>query len=138
MMAEHWIYPHTGNRVSDGDSLLIRFRLFSDPYANGWGWAIDDLKINPLVDKIDEIPDSDFSIYPNPGNGIATVRINCTAGTFPATISIFNTIGQPVMRNLPLTDRQMTIDISHLAGGLYFIVIDCGNRIRTLKYNLIK
>ncbi|MFN8209138.1 MAG: hypothetical protein U0T82_17285 [Bacteroidales bacterium] len=28
-----------------GDTVLIRFRLFSDPYANGWGWAIDNLGI---------------------------------------------------------------------------------------------
>ncbi|MGF1532321.1 MAG: T9SS type A sorting domain-containing protein [Bernardetiaceae bacterium] len=28
-----------------GDQVLIRFRLFSDPFARGWGWAIDDLRI---------------------------------------------------------------------------------------------
>ena len=30
---------------SENDTILIRFRLFSDPYTNGWGWIIDDLKI---------------------------------------------------------------------------------------------
>jgi len=28
-----------------GDEVLIRFRLFADAAANGWGWAIDNLKI---------------------------------------------------------------------------------------------
>lgn len=34
-----------------GDEILIRFRLFSDPAAAGWGWAIDNLKI-----QIDDEP----------------------------------------------------------------------------------
>jgi len=28
-----------------GDVIMIRFRLFSDPLAVGWGWAIDNLRI---------------------------------------------------------------------------------------------
>ena len=34
-----------------GDEVVIRLRLFSDPFAAGWGWAIDNLKI-----QIDETP----------------------------------------------------------------------------------
>jgi hypothetical protein len=33
------------------DEVVIRFRLFSDPFAAGWGWAIDNLRI-----QIDETP----------------------------------------------------------------------------------
>ncbi len=32
--------------VEPGDFIIIRFRLFSDPFANGWGWAIDNLEIS--------------------------------------------------------------------------------------------
>lgn len=28
-----------------GDEVAIRFRLFIDPFSSGWGWAIDNLKI---------------------------------------------------------------------------------------------
>lgn len=28
-----------------GDTVLIRFRLYSDPSAAGWGWAVDNIKI---------------------------------------------------------------------------------------------
>lgn len=34
-----------------GDEVVIRFRLFSDSFASGWGWCIDNLKI-----QIDETP----------------------------------------------------------------------------------
>jgi hypothetical protein len=39
------------NAFDTGDEVVIRFRLFSDPFAAGWGWCIDDLKI-----QIDETP----------------------------------------------------------------------------------
>jgi hypothetical protein len=38
-------------KFAAGDEVVIRFRLFSDHGAAGWGWAIDNLKI-----QIDEIP----------------------------------------------------------------------------------
>lgn len=39
------------NKFNPDDEVVIRFRLFSDPFAAGWGWAIDNLKI-----QIDETP----------------------------------------------------------------------------------
>ncbi len=35
------------NNFSAGQKILIRFRLFADVSANGWGWAIDNLSIQP-------------------------------------------------------------------------------------------
>jgi hypothetical protein len=34
-----------------GDEVAFRFRLFSDPFSVGWGWSIDNLKI-----QIDDVP----------------------------------------------------------------------------------
>lgn len=39
------------DKFAAGDEVVIRFRLYSDPGAAGWGWAIDNLKI-----QIDETP----------------------------------------------------------------------------------
>jgi hypothetical protein len=46
------------NKFDTGDEVVLRFRLFSDPLAAGWGWAIDNLKI-----QIDETPPSIFHIH---------------------------------------------------------------------------
>ncbi|HEU5289897.1 MAG TPA: T9SS type A sorting domain-containing protein [Cyclobacteriaceae bacterium] len=40
-------------KFDTNDEVVIRFRLFSDPFAAGWGWAIDNLKI-----QVDETPPS--------------------------------------------------------------------------------
>jgi hypothetical protein len=50
-----------------GDTITIRFRLFSDPFAVGWGWAIDNLKIQQLaVSSVDFELDNLIQVYPNP------------------------------------------------------------------------
>lgn len=33
------------DKFDTGDEVVLRFRLFSDPGAAGWGWAVDNLKI---------------------------------------------------------------------------------------------
>ncbi|MBX2967798.1 MAG: zinc-dependent metalloprotease [Cyclobacteriaceae bacterium] len=57
------------DKFDTGDEVVIRFRLFSDPFAAGWGWAIDNLKIQidetpPLVlhDHIDYVTEGTESI----------------------------------------------------------------------------
>ena len=54
MLQNHTIFLRPSANIPAGDTLLIRFRLYSDPFANGWGWVIEDLKINPLVDAVEK------------------------------------------------------------------------------------
>jgi len=44
------LIPHTIDLLDTfdpGDTIFIRFRLFSDPGVVAWGWAIDDIVIQP-------------------------------------------------------------------------------------------
>ncbi len=138
MMLPHYFYPRISDKISDGDSLLIRFRLFSDPYANGWGWAIDDLKINPLIDQAEEISSMGIKIFPNPGKGLFTFEINNGSGIRPLRISVYNLSGQSIMQNILFNEERITIDISGYPEGMYLISVNDGNSIKVLKYSLIK
>ena len=60
-----------------------------------------------------------ISIYPNPADGIITLRHNF--GT-SALLSITNLIGQCVITE-QLTNNEQTIDISKLQNGIYFATI---------------
>jgi hypothetical protein len=42
------------DKFSPGDEVVFRFRLFSDAFGNGWGWAIDNLQIQ-VDDKGPEV-----------------------------------------------------------------------------------
>lgn len=55
---------------SAGDIVLLRFRLYSDAAATGWGWGIDDLRIQIADEDGDgfdaavDCDDTNASIYP--------------------------------------------------------------------------
>ena len=66
--------------------------------------------------------ESDFSIYPNPSNGI----INVQAAERINTVNVYNMIGNLVMvRNI--SNTQTTLDIEKLTNGIYFIELNFDN-----------
>ena len=138
MLVQHTIFPRTTSNISAGDSLIVRFRLFSDPYANGWGWVIMDLKIGPLIDQVENVTTEPMVIYPNPGNGLITVRKAGESSGKPKRISIFNSTGTCILSDITFNEPELQIDISGYPSGMYFIVIHSDHGIRTLKYTLIK
>lgn len=86
-----------------GDEVLIRFRLFSDPGAAGWGWAIDNLNIqiddippnlahNHVNYKIGTVTPMSFTVSATDGSGLKTLAIEYKVNTgsvvsVPFTIS---------------------------------------------------
>lgn len=75
----------TTDFFSAGDVVLIRFRLFSDAAAVGWGWVIDDLKIQEGALGIDKysLNKVELSVYPNPIS-------NNTVIDFPEKLRVSN------------------------------------------------
>ena len=66
--------------------------------------------------------ESNFSIYPNPSNGI----INVQAVEKINTVNVYNMIGNLVMvRNI--SNTQTTLDIEKLTNGIYFIELNFDN-----------
>lgn len=74
------------NKFNPGDEVVFRFRLFSDPFAAGWGWCIDNLKIQvddtpPKVahDHIDYLKDEEdaltIAIAASDASGIASLKV---------------------------------------------------------------
>lgn len=118
--------------------MLVRFRLFSDPYANGWGWCIEDLHIGPVIDNVNEITVSPAVIWPNPGRGIINLRVPPGTAPEPLKYSVYNATGTCIITSFTDGSPETAIDISSYPSGLYFIVLHQGTRIQTLKYNMIK
>ncbi len=140
MLHKHTIFYRPSDKISAGDTLLLRFRLYSDPFANGWGWVIEDLKINPLIDAVEKIKNDEVKIYPNPGNGLINIS---TAGKGnetgkPLRFSIFNSAGICIIKDKTYGDSGSLVDISNYSSGIYVIVLYSDDGIRTIKYSLIK
>jgi len=140
MLLKHTIFYRSSDKISEGDTLLLRFRLYSDPYANGWGWVIEDLKINFLVDVVEKISYEPVKVYPNPGNGLIKISSDRTGFEIskPLLYKIFNSAGFCIKNDHTSGGSETLVDISGYPTGIYFIVLYCDDGIKTIKYSLIK
>ncbi len=101
-----------------GDEIVIRFRLMSDALTYGWGWSIDNLKI-----QIDETPPTllhdqvDFVYYKSPGFDL-TVKATDASGV--KTLSIDYSINNGAISNqaFPVLPKIDQYDFNFPLSGL--------------------
>ena len=109
------------------DTILIQFRLYSDPYAHGWGWTIDNLRIQTPVSVPPVIlSPGNILVYPNPFNDILNTTILAKNNIEELTIEIINIYGQKIAsaqnKNV-FGEIKIETDLSYLTSGMYFIVV---------------
>jgi hypothetical protein len=140
MLQKHIFLYKPTDKISAGDTLLVRFRLYSDALANGWGWVIEDLKISPLVDAISETTTQKIKVYPNPGNGIIKISTEIyDNGNFkPLHYDVFNAAGIRLINAATSGSGGILINISDYPPGMYIIVLYLEKGIKTFKYSLTK
>jgi hypothetical protein len=140
MLKKHTFLYRPSDNISAGDTLLLRFRLYSDPFANGWGWVIEDLKINPLIDAVTEINNHPVTVYPNPGVGLIKLStdIQGIENYKPLRYSVFNIAGICLINARTSGSSETLVDISSYPAGMYIIVLYLDDGIKTIKYSLIK
>ena len=129
-----------------GEQILIRFRLFADQLSYGWGWAIDNLRIqappaSPVL-GIDPAKDILVNLYPNPVN---TGLVRITADLPKPLAEVAVTVSQPtgqVVRQFTLkvggTHLSEQLDLSQLPAGLYFLQLKADALILTRKVIIVK
>ncbi len=112
---------------SEGDTILIRFRLYSDPYAYGWGWAIDNLQVQvPVSVSNISLSPGNVLVYPNPFGGSFKVTTDSQDFIDLLQFDVYNMHGQKVKSLLhknvtgPLTSE---ITIENGNPGIYLLVV---------------
>ncbi|MCX6301623.1 MAG: T9SS type A sorting domain-containing protein [Bacteroidia bacterium] len=137
MMLKHIIFPKTSSSISGGDTMMVRFRLFSDPFANGWGWAIEDFHIGPLIDRIEKTSYETAVVYPNPGKGLFKIKDLEISGR-QVRYEVYSSTGVRIKTDITNGSEELAIDISGQPSGLYFIVVRSATGSKIHKYTLIK
>ncbi|MFD2932197.1 T9SS type A sorting domain-containing protein [Spirosoma flavum] len=129
-----------------GDQILIRFRLVADQLAHGWGWAIDNLRIQaptqPLVLATEPINVGSFLVYPNPiNNGIVQIEAELTKSIPEIQLSVVGQTGQLLrQQTLNVKGKNMSeqLDLSQLSTGFYFLKLSVGDAVLTQKIIVTK
>lgn len=107
-------------RTSSNDSLL---------YQNFGGRDIWIAELSDLVSENQKtITYPDINIYPNPNNGIFTIK-----SSEQNNLEIYNINGQLIYKTLLQPNTHKTIDISNLSSGMYFVKAIGKNTINTQK-----
>ncbi len=116
-----------------GSTIKLRFQLVSDGWTEGDGFYFDDLKINTLPENTEAIYDAvldNFVMYPNPSKGALQFIMPQTDKVY--SLHILNTAGQIVARNTVSTNHN-TLNVKHIANGVYFVKIFSDTSSKTLK-----
>jgi len=112
-----------------GDTILVRFRLYSDPYANGWGWVVDNLKVfdDGTSGVTTMLSPGEVQLYPNPASDLINLKIQAKNNFKTLNIRIYNSSGSLVLNHFyPVGSNlfQTTVDIKNLNPGLYLFIIE--------------
>jgi hypothetical protein len=74
----------------------------------------------------------EISILPNPAKQIIT--INLLSQAKKGTIEIFDANGKRVYTNVFEPNSKKSIDISKLAAGTYYVTLNDGNKLQSVKF----
>jgi len=117
----------SNGNFQSGDEVFIRFRLFSDPFAVGWGWAIDDLEIQNQsinTNTLDESYFSSINIFPNPAlkEEAPLIRIQFKEA-YSGMLTIVNGEGRLIERELIRNQNQLNkqFNTSSHTSAVYYL-----------------
>ncbi|MBN2636307.1 MAG: T9SS type A sorting domain-containing protein [Prolixibacteraceae bacterium] len=124
-----------------GDTVLIQFRLFSDPYANGWGWCIDNLDIHTIVSApLTELSPGNVLVYPNPFNEMVSLSVNTKNPVDRIEVELYNLYGQTIFSDFyENVDGEISekIDMIGKPSGIYLLNVK-ENGIKIFTKKLVK
>lgn len=108
---------------SAGDEVLIRFRMFADQFAHGWGWAIDNLFIQAPVTGIEQPLSALIQFYPVPAREELFLKMMGSSES-PLSVFVYDAVGRTVYEEV-IPERAgpaiRRIDLQSFQPGLYVI-----------------
>jgi hypothetical protein len=125
-----------GQDFAAGDEVLVRFRLFADALAHGWGWTIDNLSIQGPVTGVEESLSKSFEVYPVPATTELTVEfMDVVEGE--VSFEILDLQGKLIhsgQRLLTYGNNKIRIDLHPYIEGLYVLKAKLGDRFYFRKF----
>lgn len=123
------------NIFQPGDTVLFRFRLFSDASITGWGWSIDELYIQQTPTGVQEPPVvNQLEVFPNPSAGRMTVSFNLVKPG-PVNVEITDFAGRNIAQlNLGHKNtgyHKTEINISQK--GMFLLTVNTGTGKKSMR-----
>jgi hypothetical protein len=109
-----------------GEVVYVRVWSFNNTQGT---FNIKAAEFHPLKNESADL--SSFLVYPNPAKDIVHISLK-NLKDINGEIRVYDLQGKLVLDNL-LIEHKMTLDVSNLSKGLYFLKFENGNNIVTKK-----
>jgi PKD repeat protein len=86
-------------------------------------------QVTILTTSMNDISATGFTVYPNPAADVISLQLANTVQD--ATIEILDVSGKKMMSHSSHSGKQMTVDVSSLSQGVYFIRMNAAGCIHT-------
>ncbi|OFX52817.1 MAG: hypothetical protein A2066_16705 [Bacteroidetes bacterium GWB2_41_8] len=126
-----------------GDTIQVRFRLFSDPYSHGWGWIIDNLAIQDYKTDANSlaISEGEVSFFPNPASDRLNLQLQTKNTIGNLVLKAFNSSGKLVYNQqfkVGSTEFQTSVDLANYIPGLYLFSLEYGSEKAITRKILVR
>lgn len=146
LVKSHEVDMLSSGKFNVNDQIIIRFRLHADVGAHGWGWAVDNLRIQaPKVDPILAIEPSAISaglqIAPNPSSGMVQISYEQVSDLNEVQVRVIDLQGKPVFTknyNTQGNRFNQNIDLTYLSSGTYALQLQVQNQMVLKRFVLVK
>jgi hypothetical protein len=126
---------------SAGDTVLFRFRLASDKDVTGWGWAIDNLKIQTFNTGNDEmVSNNDVTVYPNPFKNSLFFDCSNLSNPSEVIVRITDLVGNTLFEETKYDSQyypKLQVNLPEIETGVYLASITDAN-LNTITQKIIK
>ena len=141
MFWENYISLTDNEFFAAGDTVIFRFRLASDKSVTGWGWAIDNLKIQNLNTGNEEIvSNNDVTVYPNPFKNNLFFDCSNLANPSEVVVRITDLIGNILFEETKYDSQynpKIQVNLPEIETGVYLASITDAN-LNTITQKIIK
>jgi len=129
LMVKHEINMLVNGNFTVGDVVLVRFRLFSDPYSHGWGWIVDNLAIQDWETAVSPVllSSGEVSYFPNPATDQLNIQVEAKKDIRNLILKAYNSSGKLVYNQAYTVESnlfQTDIDVSRFIPGLYLFTLE--------------
>ncbi|MCU4176687.1 T9SS type A sorting domain-containing protein [Carboxylicivirga sp. N1Y90] len=136
LFVSHSISLH--DTFAAGDVILVRFRLYSDDASVGYGWVIDNLRIQDDGTGIftTKKPEGTIDVSPNPAKDYLNLKLDTTKDG-EVTVSIYDMSGAKELELNLFKDVQkwsQRIDVQRLKQGMKLITIEVDGDVFSQKF----
>lgn len=128
-------YSYDLSAFNSETNIIFRFVFHSDQAVTREGVIVDNLVITGNLLSVDEFTTSNFSVYPNPSEGIFNIKTK-TSEAFD--IAIYDVSGKLILErnNVIPNNQKYQLNMNGYSAGMYFLNISKENNKITKKIML--